>query len=442
MGFKLTRKIKSIIERDSKVILTTTRGEIPFIPAKGSGDFVYDVSGNRFLDFSSFISVYNFGNNSIPEVRAAISSQIQDLMHSAFTDFYAEQPVAFAENLISMFPKGFGKVFFSNSGTEANEAAIKYSKIFTKRQYLLAFYNSFHGRTLGSLSMTASKLAQREHFGPFNQVVHAPYAYCYRCPFGKEYPTCGMACVDYIKKQPLGKETSPREVAAIFVEPVQGEGGYIVPPKEFIQGIREIASDNGMLLVSDEVQSGYMRTGRFLAMDNFKVTADIYTMAKAIAGGLPMGATVVRKSLGDVPEGAHSNTFGGNLASVAAANALLKYVKRHMASLQSQARRKGRLAMSRLEEMKEKYEILGDVRGIGMMIGIEFVKDKKTKQPAEKERDAIISYSFNNGLVMLPCGESSIRIIPPITISEKHLSEGLDILEASIRSVNASSKKA
>lgn len=435
--FKLTDKIKRIIARDRKVIMTTTRGDIPFVASHGDGDFVYDVSGNKFIDFSSFISVYNFGDNNTKEVRKAAKKQMDLLMHSAFTDYYAELPVTFAENLLTMFPNGFGKVFFSNSGTEANEAAIKFSKLFTKRQYSLAFYNSFHGRTLGALSLTSSKLAQREHFGPFNSVVHAPYAYCYRCPFGKEYPSCGMACVDYIKKYPLKREVSGKEVAAMFVEPVQGEGGYVVPPKEFIKGIREIAEDNGMLFVSDEVQSGYMRTGKFLALDNFGVKADIYTMAKAVGGGLPMGVTVTRSTLGEIPEGSHSNTFGGNLVAVAAANEQIKYVKRNREVLESQTKRKGRYMMSRLDRMKDRYEMMGDVRGLGMMIGIEFVKDKKSKTPAPQERDDVIVESFNEGLVMLPCGDSSLRIIPPITIEQKNIDEGLDILEGAIKRVDS-----
>ncbi|MDE1834124.1 MAG: aminotransferase class III-fold pyridoxal phosphate-dependent enzyme, partial [Candidatus Micrarchaeota archaeon] len=425
MGFKPTKKINDVLARDRKVILTTTRGDFPFIASHGDGDYVYDIEGNRFIDFSSFIAVYNFGVNGTKQVRSAVKAQVDRLMHSAFTDYYAEEPVEFAENLLKMFPKSFGKVFFSNSGTEANEAAIKFSKIFTKRPYVMGFYNSFHGRTYGSLSLTSSKTVQREHYGPFTAAVHAPYAYCYRCPFGKEYPSCGMECVDYIKNYTLKKDVSAKEVSAIFMEPIQGEGGYIVPPKEFVKEIRKIASDNGILLVSDEVQAGYMRTGKFLAMSNFDVEADMYTMAKAIGGGLPMGVTIVKSSLGDLPEGAHSNTFGGNLVSIAAADALLKYVKKNIPSIEDQAQSKGKLVMSRFEAMQSKCEIIGDVRGIGFMVGIELVKDRKTKEPAVKERDEIITECFNAGLILLPAGESTIRIIPPITISHKNLEDGL-----------------
>ncbi len=440
MVFEPSKKIKDVIARDSKVMLTTTRVGIPFVPARAEGDHVYDISGNQFIDFSSFISVYNIRVNDNAHVREAIKNQVGKLMHASFTDFYAEEPVTFAEHLLEMFPKAFGKVFFSNSGTEANEAAIKYSKIFTKRQYLMAFYGAFHGRTAGSLGLTSSMKIHREHFGPFNSTLHVPYAYCYRCPFGKEYPSCGMACVDYIKKYPLKKEVSAKEIAAIFLEPIQGEGGYIVPPKEFVKGIREITQDNGMLLVADEVQSGYMRTGKFLAMENFGVEPDIYTMAKAVGGGLPIGVTITKKSLGDVPAGAHSNTFGGNLVAMAAAEAMLKYVKANFTSLQDQAVSKGNYTQKRFKKMMAKYEIIGDVRGIGLMVGVEFVKDRKTKEPAVKERDDIIKEAFANGLVMLPAGESTIRIIPPITISNKKLEEGMDILEAAIAKVSHTKK--
>ncbi len=441
MKTKVTAKIKSVIARDKKVMLTTTRSSYPFVVEKGNGSRVFDVSGNEFIDFSSFISVYNLGVNANEQIRTAVKNQADKLMHAAFTDFYSELPVTFAEKLIRKFPKGFGRVFLSNSGTEANEAAIKFSRLFTKRQYTLSFYNAFHGRTMGSLSLTASKAAQREHFGPFNNTVHVPYAYCYRCPFGKEYPSCGMECVDYIRKYPLSKEVSPKEVSAIFIEPIQGEGGYIVPPKEFIKGVREIATNNGMLLVSDEVQSGYMRTGKFLALDSFGVEADIYTMAKAIAGGLPMGATITRSSLGDIPAGSHANTFGGNLVSAAAANASIDYLNENKSKIDGEIRSKSSVIFKRLNSMKERYELIGDVRGIGLMIGVELVRNKKSKEPAVNEREAILSRCFENGLILLPAGVSTIRIIPPITISMEDLKKGLDILEESITSAESSLPK-
>ncbi len=272
-------------------------------------------------------------------------------------------------------------------------------------------------------------------FGP---TLHAPYAYCYRCPFKLEYPSCGLACVDYIKKYPLSKEANPKDVAAIFMEPIQGEGGYVVPPKEFVVKMRKIADEHGILLISDEVQAGFMRTGKFLAMDNFGVEADIYTMAKAFAGGVPIGATVARNSLGNVPKGALSNTFGGNLVAIAAANASLDYIKKNESNLKSGISRKGKYIMTRLKDMLERYEIIGDVRGIGMMIGVEFVKDKKSKKPAQEERDKVIETAFYNNLLMLPCGESSLRVIPTLTMADKNIEEGMDILENAIKKVNGS----
>jgi 4-aminobutyrate aminotransferase len=431
----MTSKSQKIIQRDKKVFLTTTRA-YDLVVDHGDGDFVYDADGNKFIDFSSFVSVYNFGVNANKEVRNAIKNQVDKLMHAAFTDYYSELPVTFGEQFIKMFPNGFGKIFLSNSGTEANEAALKFSRVNTKRPYILAFYNSFHGRTMGSLSLTASKSVQRANYGPFTGVIHAPYPYPYRCLFNKDEHNCGEDYLDYIRDYILKKEVDPSEIAAIFMEPIQGEGGYIVPPKSFVKGIRKLATDNGIMLVDDEVQAGYMRTGKFLALDNFDVTADIYTMAKALGAGLPIGATIVRNNFKDLREGSHSNTFGGNHLAIAAATASLKYVMKNKKSIESEVKRKGIIIKKRLNEMKEDYDLVGDVRGIGMMVALELVKSKKTKEPAIMEREKILNSALNKGLMMLPCGESSIRIIPPLTIADTSLDKGLDILENAIKISN------
>ena len=332
-----------------------------------------------------------------------------------------------------MFPKGFGKMFLSNSGTEANEAAMKFARIFTKRQYIISFYNSFHGRTMGSLGLTASRSVHRAHFGPFNSIIHAPYPYPYRCLFNKGEHDCGADYLSFIEEYILKKEVDPQEVAAIFFEPIQGEGGYIVPTRSFMTGLRKLADDHGILLVADEIQAGYMRTGKFLALDNFGIEADIYTMAKALGGGLPMGATIARKSLGDLPSGAHANTFGGNHLAVAAANASLDYVKAHKGELEAGVRKKSGMIFKRLSEMQDDHEIIGDVRGIGLMIGVELVKSKKTKDHAVREMESVVKTAFKNGLILLTCGESTIRVIPPLTISEGSIEKGMDILEKSIK---------
>jgi 4-aminobutyrate aminotransferase len=426
-------RANDIIKRDKKIFLSTTRESYNLVVDHGEGDRVFDVNNKELIDFSGFIATYNLGVNGNAEIRDAVKKQLDKMMHAAFTDYYSELPVTFGESLIKMFPKGFGKMFLSNSGTEANEAAIKFSRIFTKRQYILAFYGGFHGRSIGSLSATAARVVQRSHFGPFTSVVHAPYPYPYRCPFDHSQNECGKDSIEYIKEYILKKEVAGDEIAGIILEPVQGEGGYVVPPTSFVQGLRKLADDNGILLISDEVQAGYMRTGKFLALENFGVTADIYTMAKALGGGLPLGATIVKSELGDIPYGSHASTFGGNLASVAAANASIKYVMKNKSKLESEVKTKSKMIFKRLNEMKEMYEIIGDVRGLGLMIGIELVKSKKTKEHAIKEREEITQSAFKKGLLLLPCGESTIRFAPPLTIRESSIEKGLDIFEQAIK---------
>ncbi len=435
---KIGKRTSSIVERDKRVILTTTREEYPFVAERGDGDFVYDAEGNRFIDFSSFISVYNLGVGGNASIRRSMIDQIGRLTHNAFTDYHSERPVRFAEKLVSMMPKGFGKVFYSNSGTEANEAAVKFSEIFTKRKYFISFYGAFHGRTGGVLGLTASKIVHKRGFGPFPNVVHAIYPNTYRNQFGTyNGEELSKMCIDHIERNILGKELPPDEVAGIFIEPMQGEGGYVIPPKTFMKELRRVASDNGILLIADEVQTGYMRTGKFLALDNFGVQADIYTMAKALGGGVPMGATVTRTSLGDIPAGSHANTFGGNLLAMAAAEASLDYVKRNMKQLQKNIRERGSYIMKRLEEMKESYEVIGDYRGIGLFVGMELVKDRKTKEPAVKALGGVLKDCFYNGLVILPCGASVIRIIPPLTVSKRSVESGMNILEGAVKKANA-----
>ncbi|MGC8652022.1 MAG: aminotransferase class III-fold pyridoxal phosphate-dependent enzyme [Candidatus Micrarchaeia archaeon] len=435
---KITKRVNDVIKRDKRIFLTTTRESYPFVAHHGEGDFVYDVAGNKFIDFSSFIAVYALGVNGNQGIRNAIKKQADLLSHSAFTDYYSELPVKFGELLVKMLPRGFGKLFLSNSGTEANEAALKFAKLFTGRPYTLAYYNAFHGRTNGTLGMTSAELAQRDHFGPFLGVVHVPFPYCYRCPFGLEPESCGFACIDYIKKYPLAKEADPKEVNSFFIEPIQGEGGYIVPPKGYFKELRKLLDEHDILLVDDEVQAGYMRTGKFFALENFGVNADIYTMAKAVGGGLPLGVTITKLSLGDIEARAHANTFGGNHISVAAAYASLKYVYRNRKTLERQVVAKGKHIMRRLEEMKERYEIIGDVRGIGLMIGVELVRSKKSKEPATKEREIVLDESFRNGLILLPAGTSTIRIIPPLTANMRNIDRGLDILERAVNVANQS----
>ncbi len=437
IGICMSKKADDIIKRDHQVFLNTTLIDYNFVLKGGEGDFVYDVDGKKIIDFTSFIGVYNLGINSNAAVRNAIKKQVDVMMHGAFNEYYSELPVQFGEALITMFPKGFGRIFLCNSGTEAVESAVKYAKYFTRRQYTIAFYRAFHGRTMGSLALTSSKNIQRSHFGPFTGAIHAPYVYPYRCPFKhREGEECGQEYIDYIRDNILKREAPPEEIASIIFEPIQGEGGYVVPTKSFVKGLREIADEFGIALIDDEVQAGYMRTGKFLALDNFGVKADIYTMAKAIGAGLPLAATIVKSDYGDVPEGVNANTFGGNLAAVAGAYESLKYIQRNRKTLEHDIKAKGAHIMKRLEGMKERYEIVGDVRGLGLMIGVELVKDKKSKVYATKERDELLRIALGNGLLLLPSGESTFRILPPLTISKESIDKGLDIIEGAIRKLS------
>lgn len=433
-----TKRSEQVVARDRRVFMTTTREPYNFVAEKGEGDFAYDVDGNRVIDFSSFVSVYNFGINNSLAVRNAIKRQMDRLMHAAFTDYYSELPVDFAELLIKQFPTGFGKLFLSNSGTEANEDAIKIARFNTKKHYLIGFYGAFHGRSLGSLSLTSSKVVQRAHLGPFSEVIHAPYPNPYRCTFGHndDPDECGRAHVEYIREHILKREAAPGEVAAIFFEPIQGEGGYIVPPKSFVKGLRELADENDIVLVADEIQAGYMRTGKFLALDNFGVSADIYTMAKTLGAGMPMAATIAKESISSMPQGKHAGTFAGNLAIVAGAYEQLKHVSKNRRRIEAEVKEKGRIAMKMLQEMRDDYEIIGDARGMGMMLAIEIVKDKRSKAPNPKDRERILKAALDNGLLMLGAGDSSIRVIPPLSISKRSLEDGLNILYSSVSSIN------
>ncbi len=389
-----------------------------------------DIDGNVYLDFNSGIAVMNFGHSN-PVITRAIRDQLEKASHPAFLEFYSELPVRFCEELVSLMPNGLDAVFLSNSGAEAVEAAMKLARYHTQRKYFLSFRGSFHGRTFGALSLTASKAVQRARFGPFLSTVHAPYAYPYRFKDPEDGDACATECIEYIEEEIFEKEVSPDEFAAIFVEPVQGEGGYIVPPKKFIQELRRICDQHGILLVDDEVQSGCFRTGRFLAIEHFDVKPDVVCLAKALGGGLPIGATISSRKIMDWPRGAHANTFGGNLLSCAAGRAVLSLMRKP--GFADQIKRKGEHIMKYLQDLQKDQKVIGDVRGLGLMIGVEFVEDRRTKKPAEKLRDLIIRIAFEKGLALLPAGKSVIRIAPPFVIERDDIDAGLEILSDSVK---------
>ncbi|HKE86479.1 MAG TPA: acetyl ornithine aminotransferase family protein, partial [Vicinamibacterales bacterium] len=371
-------KARAIIDRDARVVSTSYTRDYPFVMARGEGALVEDVDGNVFLDCTAGIAVTATGH-SHPAVVAAIVDQAEKFLHMSGTDFYYEPQVRLGEELSAIAPMpGPHRSFFGNSGTEANEAAIKLAKYYTKRPYIIAFFGAFHGRTMGSLSLTASKLTQRRGFGPLVPgVYHAPYANCYRCPVGKSPESCAAECLRFIEDQLLMHLISPDEVAAIMVEPIQGEGGYVVPPNVFHERLRELTSTHGMLLLVDEVQSGMGRTGKMFAIEHTGVEPDVVTMAKGIASGLPLGVATAKSEVISWPPGTHASTFGGNPVACAASLATLKLLRE---GLVKNAETVGAHMMAGAKALMDRHRIVGDVRGRGLMIGLELVRDRQTKE--------------------------------------------------------------
>jgi 4-aminobutyrate aminotransferase len=430
-------RARAILERDRAVVSPSYPRSAPFVMAHGEGAVVEDVDGNVYLDCCAGIAVAATGH-SHPDVVRAITDQASKFLHIS-TDYYHEPQVALGEALAAIAPiGGRARTFFSNSGTEAVEAAIKLARYHTRRHNIIAFLGSFHGRTLGSLALTSSKTVQRRGFGPMSAgVFHAPFANPYRCPVGggRDAASCTGECLAYIENQILAHLVSPDEVAAIVVEPIQGEGGYVVPPPEFLQGLAAIAAAHGMLFVVDEVQSGIGRTGRMFAIEHTGVQPDIIIAAKGIASGLPMGVTIAREDVMDWPVGAHSNTFGGNPVACAAALATLKLVE---GGLMQNAADVGAFLLAALSELAQRHLIVGDVRGQGLMIGIELVCDRKTKERAASERDALVMAAFRRGLLVLAAGASSIRLSPPLMITRDHAQTAVRILDDALADVSNS----
>ena len=420
-------KAREIIDQDCNIVSACAARPYPLVVDRAKGSIITDVDGREYLDFVAGIAVMNAGHSN-PEVNAAISAQLEKMTHCGYGDFFAEPPVKLAKKLIEL--SAYSKVFYCNSGTEAVEAAIKLAFWKTKRQNLISFYNAFHGRTLGSLSLTCSKIRQKEHF-PSIRTVHSHYAYCYRCPLKLEYPSCGIECAKEIENLIFRRELSPDDTAAVFVEPLQGEGGYIVPPTEFHKEVRKICTDNDVLLVADEVQTGCFRTGPFLAMENFEVRADISCLAKALGAGLPIGAMLADSDLMDWPPGVHSNTFGGNLLASAASLASLEFLGRE--NTQNRVKELGSHIKQRLRELQENFPCIGDVRGLGLMIGVEIVKSDKSVDPIR--RDKILREAFKERILLLPCGDSVIRFCPPLVITEDEIDFGLDKFEETLKKV-------
>ena len=423
-------KAQAIIERDARAVSTSYTRDYPFVMARGEGAWVEDIDGNVFLDCTAGIAVASTGH-SHPIVVAAIVDQAQKFLHMSGTDFYYEPQVQLGEELSAIAPMaGPHRSFFANSGTEANEAALKLAKYHTKRSNIIAFFGSFHGRSMGSLSLTASKLTQRRGFGPFVPgVFHAPYANCYRCPVGSSPDKCAAECLRFIEEQLLVHLVSPDEVAAVMVEPIQGEGGYVVPPNAFHERLRELTATHGMLLIVDEVQSGMGRTGKMFAIEHTGVQPDIVTMAKGIASGLPLGVATARSEIMSWPPGTHASTFGGNPVACAASLATLKLLRE---GLIKNAEVVGAHMMAGAKALMDKHPLVGDVRGRGLMIGLELVRDRQTKERATRERDAVVRECFTRGLLVLGAGQNAIRLCPPLVLTKEQADTAISILDEAL----------
>jgi 4-aminobutyrate aminotransferase len=426
---------RALIDRDAAVVSPSYTRGYPLVIQRASGAMVEDVDGNLFLDCTAGIAV-NATGHSHPQVVQAIIDQAQRFLHMSGTDFYYEPQVRLAEEIASIVPiEGGVRSFFGNSGTEAIEACLKLARFATRRPNIIAFFGGFHGRTMGSLALTASKPVQRRGFGPFMPgVFHAPYAECYRCPVNLTPETCGAECLDFIEHQLLLHLVTPDEIAAILVEPIQGEGGYMVAPTQFLQRLRELTSEHGMLLIADEVQSGMGRTGKMFAIEHAGVKPDVIAIAKGIASGMPLGVAAARADLMSWPPGAHASTFGGNPVSCAAALATITLLKEHLVANAADV---GARMMEGLTGLMERHPLVGDVRGRGLMIGVELVRDRHTKERAVEERNAVVTRAFERGLLLLGAGKNAIRFSPPLVLTREQADVAVRIFDEALTDVEA-----
>jgi 4-aminobutyrate aminotransferase len=424
-------KARRVVEATHDLISPSISRYYPLVVERAHGALVEDVDGNRYIDLNAGLGVLSVGSTE-ERVVGAIVEQAKKFIHFSYTDFYYSNLVKLAEKLCDITPGDFEKfVYFGNSGAEGIEAAMKLARFHTKRPRILAFSGAFHGRTMGALSLTSSKPRQVRGFSPLVPgVTHVPYPYCYRCPYGKTFPDCGYFCTDFIRDEVLEKYVPADEVSSIFFEPIQGEGGYVVPPPDFFKRLEKMMKPNGILMIDDEVQSGMGRTGRWFAIEHYGVEPDILVTAKGIAAGMPLSAMVAKKDVTTWGPGSHASTFGANPVSVEAALATIQVIERK--KLLRNAQKMGRHLMKRMEEMKEKYEIIGDVRGKGLMVGVEIVRDRKSKDYGVKEVEGILDYSWKHGALLLSCGKSTLRFFPPLMIEEEVLDEGLDVVEEAI----------
>ena len=422
-------KAKSIVDRDRQVTAPAYGRVYPLVVKRASGMTVEDVDGNLFLDFMAGIAVASTGH-SHPRVVQAIEDQARKFLHICGSDYYYEPMVALAEKLGRLAPgSGAKKVFFTNSGTESIEAAIKLARYHTKRQHIIAFHGAFHGRTLGSLSLTASRASHRAHFGPLIPGVHhVPYPFYRRSP-GNQTPESGARESIQAIKTLFRHEVPPDEFAAVFVEPIQGEGGYIVPPAEYLPMLQDLCRKHGILLVVDEIQSGFGRTGKMFASEHWGLEPDIVCAAKGIASGMPLGAMIARAEISTWPPSSHGSTFGGNPVACAAALATLELLRE---GLVENAAKMGALLKARLTALRSRHKTMADVRGLGLMVGVEFCRPDDGHAPDRQLRERVMQKCFEKGLLLLGCGESTLRFCPPLIVSAEEVETAVRLFDEAI----------
>jgi 4-aminobutyrate aminotransferase len=421
-------RAQALVERDRAIMSPSYTRAYPFVMARGSGTRAWDVDGREYIDMTSGVATTATGH-AHPRVVRAIQEQAELFIHMSGTDFFYEVEIELCERIAALMPGGADRqLFLTNSGTEAIEAALKLTRHATRRQHFMAFAGAFHGRSMGALSLTASKAIQRAGFSPLLPgVTHVPFPDPYRPPFGVPANRCAQAVIDYIEDTVFAELLPPNEVAAVFVEPILGEGGYVIPPPDFLPLLRALCDRHGILLVADEIQTGVGRTGKWWAVDHVGVIPDIICLAKAIASGLPLGAMVARRELMTWGPGAHGNTFGGNPLACAAALATLDVIEEE--DLLANAARAGAHIRRRLDVLQTRHEFIGDVRGLGLMVAAELVTDRQTKQPARELRDRVVTRCFERGLLVLGCGRSTVRFMPALVITEATADAALDTFE-------------
>jgi len=435
---------REFIKRDSEVMSKSLTRSSELVAKTARGVFVQDLDDNVYLDFGAGIAVASVGYTH-PKVVKAIKQQAEQLIFINSLDYYSLPQVEYAERLVQITPGNHKKrVFFANSGSESVDGAIKCAKYYNRKlgrggYYGIGFLGGFHGRTMGAVSFTTSSKGARKSFWPmYAGNVIVPYADCYHCYFRQTYPECGLYCMDYVTDVVFEKILDTDDVGFFLLEPIQGAGGYIVPPTEWLQRLQKFANDNGIAFIVDEVQTGFARTGEWFASQHFGITPDVITVSKAIAAGLPCGAFISRAEMQDWWPGAHEGTLNGNPVVMAAANAVLDIMNEQ--NLRDNAKIQGAYLKKRLLEFQENHPEVGDVRGIGLMVGIEFVRNPETKQPDPKLRNALIEQAFKEGLMLLGAGKNSIRLCPPLIIRRKHIDMAMEIIESAWKKISVSTK--